>query len=56
MLDFKIIDARMKEFIIQYPCGCAKLLRTGEQIVFCFTCPIQLKLPYLEKYDNKRID
>lgn len=37
-----------REWIRSFSCGCAFILRTGEQVSFCPTCPRQQSLP-LEK-------
>lgn len=45
MIDHRITDWLACEWIRRYQCGCAFLLRTGEQVAFCPTCPVQLRLP-----------
>jgi hypothetical protein len=44
-LDHRIIDEQAREWIVAWPCGCAFLLRTREQVAFCPGCPVQLRLP-----------
>lgn len=44
-IDHRILDEWRREFILAYRCGCAYLWRTGEQVAFCPTCPVQLRLP-----------
>lgn len=46
MIDHRITDWLARELIVHYRCGCAFLLRTGEQVAFCPTCPVQLSLPW----------
>ena len=47
-LDHRIIDEWSREWIVMRHCGCAFILRTGEQVSFCGHHPpmFQLKLPY----------
>jgi hypothetical protein len=44
-LDHRLQDEALRELILAWPCGCAFLLRTREQVACCPDCPQQLLLP-----------